>query len=362
MRNKQLNAGFTLLETVLAISLSALVLALLARAMNGIYRIDHAVQERETIMRNGYMLFDVLEKDFGSALLLPHLAQQQAEQSAEKGNASKTDTRTVSAQKKGRANEGNELGPFVGEVYDEVFRTIGKKKMSLFKNVRLLTAHPLMNIGASRIAPVRVGYKLLAEPKAHKDDPTVYRLERYETHEIKYDPLARYSEGSKSPVQQVVVARDIKAMSIRYLMPRVRTEEAPMTEQQGPYASFVWGVDETTRNKIPKWVVVYIEFWNTSRTGVYGQRPLRLVVPVQSFDAQRAKKQAQQPAERADTPVDAAQKTPAEGAKPSMPPKPVTPQASVTVVPMPAPTISEGGGSPLDPRSATAHLFVKGGA
>jgi hypothetical protein len=222
-----------------------------------------------------------MERDFSTAFIPPiytkedrsKLSEDEKKKEKEKDRTTKqieffTGTRTT--------------GNYIVNIYSDVpnTRPRGTGSMSVgvynLQEITMINTNPFQvyQTESEKDRIVQVTYKLKSDnPKKGKALPkgvTVYKLSRAETPWPKQKGTSKQDPTVKAKTE--IVARRIKYIGIKYCYEPYEPEDKTNTDNLGDEKSKdEWPAsdNEKTKGIVPKYVDVYVQFWNSSFTGVY---------------------------------------------------------------------------------------------
>jgi prepilin-type N-terminal cleavage/methylation domain-containing protein len=274
--------GFTLLEMILAMSLSSIIVVGLVQLYRSVMNSFVVAQDLMSVDRKVSLLFNQMERDFSSAYV-PFLEIEK-----------KSDKEKAAAEKKVKEQRKTFFVGMVKEQFEPTSKIQGKRA-ELLSYVSFICTNPLQIIDESRQRLVRVVYELAVDRAKSADGQMAYQLVRRETTDL--GNVRAWVSDFESPVQKhtirtYVVADNIKGLFIEYSMPRESKDEK--TEEKKELTLFRWGDREETKAVVPQKVSIWMDIWDDNK-----RRSFRFhaVVPVLSYpthDPSKGKKTADQ--------------------------------------------------------------------
>jgi len=237
------NKGFTLLELLIAITISSFILISMIQLFRNVQKMISKNREILHINKSVCLLFNQIERDFNTAII-PQIAPIE-----------KKDEREKKKEKEEKSKEKTKF--FIGEINElEDPKKIGDKKLQPFKRFSIVNTNPLQIWGEKGTRLVRVGYELLKNKEKSDKTKIVYDLFRKETLDLRNENFKEqeqtfFSNDKKpAPIKTNIIATNIKFMSIEYISPPDEKEEKSKKEEK----------KKKDPNVVPQQVEVYISF------------------------------------------------------------------------------------------------------
>lgn len=300
-------ASFTLLETLIALSLSCVVIFGMLQTYHNLIDYLKHVQAMLNTNRKVCLLFNQMERDFNTAFIPPLYKEVTTEeQKEEKAKEEKKEQQpkkelTKEEQEKEKEKEQEKLKDFFLAVANEqeLSRFDGKNAYP-FKSLTLINTNPLQVYGQRCIRIVRVLYELQLDKENTNKESPCYKLWRRETTDInnvkvKVDEFAGPTPASKAnPIRTHLVADNIKELFIEYVYkkePTLDTQEKKESKEPEEKIFFSWGDKKETWGIVPTRAEVTISFWNDEQTN---SQTFKACFPVLSFPTQKQEDKKQQ--------------------------------------------------------------------
>lgn len=315
IKNIRNSRSFTLLELVLAISVSSIIITGMMQSVRNVQQILSRSRNLLHANKAACLFFNQIERDLNTAFI-PE-SKVSSEENTQNKNKKKPTKKASQNKKKGSSSTGasssKEVIFFIADAdeEDQIKSPLsGTKKYRPFKKLSFVCTNPLQIWGQSRERIVRVGYELIENKEASKErkEPS-YDLYRKETTDIensefnleKASPSTRENPKKKQlPIRKHLVAENIKSMSIEYHMPY--TEEKKLRRRLSDseevetklFESFSWGIEEksektpSSKNVVPQRATIRISFWEEATNG---EKTYFCSIPILSFPTTIKKKQ-----------------------------------------------------------------------
>jgi len=326
--------GFTLMELLIAISISSFVALAMISMLQNVQKI--ITRSRRSLVVNKYicLIFNQIERDFNTALIPTIAKEEKVDKKGEKkdGEKKQPDNKTEEEEKKskqkdknkskdkkdGKEKDGEQEGPlfFVSEIDEEIEEIkIGEKKYKPLKRVSFVNTNPLQIWGQNRTRFVRVLYELVKNKEKSKKGEIIYDLYRKETLDLKNEKFKEQEEETfKSPsrktkgedmqeIRSHIIATDVKGIYIEYVMhkPKPEDEKEKEGKKQKSKAVFdlepgedeylysaTWGDKDETKNIVPQQIELHVILL-TKKTGQtppterqFEERTYSCIIPIMS--------------------------------------------------------------------------------
>lgn len=278
------NKAFTLLEVLIALSISSFIVLGMMQGFRNIQKILSRTQIILQLNKSVCLLFNQMERDFNT-IIIPQLAEEEKpDKKTDKKEESTEEKVTVKKDKK------KEIEFFIGKFdEDEEIEKIGDKKYKPFKSTNFVNTNPLQIWGQKRIRLVRILYELIKDKKQSTREITTYNLYRKETIDLKNVKFEQEETVSTKKqeytIRKHLVATNIKKMYLEYVMPKPqdskdKTDISQLTEEEKQIKSFSWGKTKETKNIVPEYVEIHITFWgNDLKT----EETFSCMIPILSY-------------------------------------------------------------------------------
>jgi hypothetical protein len=335
--------GFTLIEMLLAFTLSAYIIWGLTRLYQTVVRQVAFTRSMGNTQRAVFLLLHQMRADLSAAFVPESLPRDDKEDSKADASATEQEKPVAGAAKEKEAaalkEQYKNMFLLTAEENDDVVKVEGTRR-HLVKQLSFVTTNPLHVYGQKRQRLVRVVYELVRDKKNSTRARDVYDLVRKELLDI-----MNYS--GKDAEQSFVVAQNIKGFFVECSMFKkdIPVQESDKKEASGAEEKEIdpkervtvttWGDKAKLQGFVPQAVTCWIEFW-----GDEGSLPLLFsqAVAIASYPSRRGSLQ-KPPPEPAASPLapdaPAAEKqpestagVPVNGNPPVLPPQPA-PGASI---------------------------------
>jgi prepilin-type N-terminal cleavage/methylation domain-containing protein len=274
--------GFTLLELLLAMALGSFVMLGMMQSYRSVLRYIERTHSMMEINRQVCLLFNQIERDFETAFIFyPHkesttkAAQELdttkvGEIKPEKKKALKDQTKEE--KEKAKQEEEKLLKTFFVAKKDEDSTPlkVDTKKISALKKITFICSNPFQVYGQRKPRLVRVGYELIKNKEASKDDKIVYDLWRRETADLLNTDMKDEEEitDKKKPVMQKhLVAIHVKGFWLAYATQKSKKKsdikQPPEESQEITFSS--WGDTKENSGVVPQKIYAWIEFWDEQK-------------------------------------------------------------------------------------------------
>ena len=315
-------SGFTILELLVALSISAFVILGMLQGYRNVSNIIDRTRNIMVMDRKVCLLFNQFERDLTTAFI-PFLSERVEPKTGEK---SKTDVNKFNQEKNQTEKKEEDKFYFVGEIFPDNDEKIQGKRRELFKSLNFITTNALRIYSQKRVMLVRVMYELVKDKEKSHGEKNVYQLLRRETTELDNFEFKEndsvLQKDKASDIKTVVVADNIKNLFVEYIADKTREEKKRNIfdkEEIQKTRSFVWGDKKDTTDIVPEQIEVFITFWNDN---LQRESFFECLIPILSYPTEQPiedKKQSRSQVIQNE-----------QGAKPN---EPVGQKISTTVVP-----------------------------
>jgi type II secretory pathway pseudopilin PulG len=279
---KKKRVAFTLLEIMIALSLSCVVVFGMLQAYRNLMTYLDKVRDILAANRQICLLFNQMERDFNTAYIPPLYKEVtkegggMAKEDISKEKLAEKKPLSKEEQEKEKQKELEKLKNYFLASYDEqnVRRHEGRSVYP-FKNVAMVNTNPLQVYGQRRVRLVRVVYELKLDKEKSRGGVQSYQLWRKETTDIdnvkmKIEEFAAPTEKEKAnPIRMHLVADNIKNLYVEYVLKVKKEEKEGEKKEKGEEEEkrfFSWGDRKETMAVVPTHVDVFIEFWNAQQS------------------------------------------------------------------------------------------------
>jgi hypothetical protein len=293
-------ASFTLIELLLAISISSFVMVGMMQGQRNVIKYMTGTRKLMVINRKVCLLFNQMERDFSSAII-PHLATEEKDvekKEPEKKEEKEKKTPKVTPEEKEKEKEDNKF--YFATVYEDEKRRIEGKQQQLLQHITFITTHPLQVYGQKVVRLVRIMYQLkLDREKGTKDKPS-YQLWRKETTDLLNADFKQVEVAETKKPEHIIrshlVADNLKELYIESVMPpqpkKDEKKGAPGDlGEEKMVASFVWGDKKETIDVLPQFVTIRLSFWDEDQKNDYF---FECDVPILAYPARIEKPEAKE--------------------------------------------------------------------
>lgn len=269
------SCGFSLLEVLIAMSMSAFILLGLLQSYRSLMKYISRTGAIMSMSRRGCLVLGQMERDFSTAFI-PQDQDNDGKKLENPSAVSPQNERlkeapTVEKEKKlKRKTYFFALAEEGGEV-----KKVDDRKLMPFKSVTFISTNPLQIFGQRKVRFVRVMYELVKNKERSLKGKISYDLVRKESGNIddakmKIDEFD-YEKQKKSPIRSDVVAEDVKVIYCEYTgIEKTKKDEKQKTaserdkkkEEDKEVTLSAWGEKEFTQGVVPKYVSVYLELWD----------------------------------------------------------------------------------------------------
>ncbi len=336
MKNTQ--RAFTLLEVMIALSLSCVVVFGMLQTYRNLMTYLDKVRDILTANRQVCLLFNQMERDFNTAFIPPTYKDFNKKDSGadkEKQEDAKQDKKILSKEEQEKEKQ-NELEKrknyFLAFYEDQEGRRFEGRMAYPCKSFAMINTNPLQVYGQRRVRLARVMYELKLDKEKSKRGVQSYQLWRKETADIdnvkmKIDEFAAPTEKEKAnPIRTHLVADNIKTFYVEYVY-KVKNEKGDDEARR----LFSWGDRKETMGVVPARADLYIEFWNAmfSQSHAFRASFVVFTYPTSLQQEHEEKKEKEDDSKKDD--IMGAQNTPQV---PPTPPLDVPPSLPVPPAPM----------------------------
>lgn len=280
-RNKRNRFAFTLIELLLALSVSGFIIIGMIQGFRNVQDILSKSRTLLHINKSVCLLFNQIERDFNTAFI-PTVAKIE-----------KKDRKSKKESKK----EKEKTAFFIAESSEADDKVkIRDKKYDLFKNVSFVNTNPLQIWGQKKSRLVRVRYELVKNKSRSTRDKTSYDLYRKETSDLENEKFKEkkvqiFTKKKQPVISKQIVATNIKGMFVEYVMPKPKKKDDLLLisekEKEQLLELFSWGKTKETKNVVPQKAEIYIMFWDEM---MQGQKMFSCTVPIFSYPTEKVKK------------------------------------------------------------------------
>ena len=279
MKNSNHRSGFSLIELVIAMAISAIIMLGMMEAYRNAITIGKNSRELLLVNRRVALLFNQMERDFSTvSVYLPDTPFEQKEEKAER-------LQLASERNKKEEKPLPVITTKINE--DESFQLFGEKwQMTQFSS--FLCFNALEVYGKKTPRYVRVGYTVEPDKKEGKKVVS-YKLIRSETTDYKN---AVFKQKEDAPeISRHTVITGIRHFSLRYtyrpLPPKEEGKDTPPLQNV-----FMWTEKEEKKavNSMPEHVSIALFVWDGDLKRSY---PFEVVIPlfiVPTEDTQKSSK------------------------------------------------------------------------
>lgn len=305
-------SAFTLLEVLLAVSISSFIMFGMVQLYTGIVRYVERTRAIIHVNRKVCLFFNQLERDLGTAYA-PFLAKQ--EKGGEKAPQDKNQPQDQQDQQKAPKTVAEEAEKkeaekakeqrkkfFVATIDEnaEIVR-IDKKKVELCKMISFICTNPLYIYGERQQKLVRVVYQLVKDKAKSTRDNTCYALVRKETTDL-LNVYAKAEEPVggrvKNPVKSYVIAENVKGLYVEFSALKEKKKDEKGVELKDQKAeeihTFLWGDKKETQGVVPQKVQVWIDLWDEKIQNSTRLDMLFAVLAYPTVDEEESKKKEQE--------------------------------------------------------------------
>jgi hypothetical protein len=299
------NKAFTIVELLIAMSLSAFILLSLTQSYQAVLRYIDNCRGIMTTNRQVCLLFNLMERDFTTAFIptihkevVPAEEKEKsplaAQMEKDKADKESAQPKTPEEERKAKEKEKDKIKDFfLGESDDSEQIKIGGKKAQTLKKVTFINTNPLQIFGQKRSRFVRVMYALAKDKERSSGEQVCYMLERKESEDIENVKMkeSEFDNEKKSSAQTIrshVVAEKIKSMSVEYVTIKKEKEDkkdkSSSNSEPTEIKTFTWGDQDYSKGVVPKFVNVRISFWDDETTD---EHAFNAVFPVLSYPTEK---------------------------------------------------------------------------
>ncbi len=358
MRNSR---AFTLLEVLIALTLSSFIMLALTQAYRNASKFVEKSFEFMVDNRKTFLVFNQLEKDISVAFIptihkeIKPLKDKADPKSADpKPVENKPETpEEVKEKKKKELEKLKEF--FLGTEGEGETYKFEDRRLKAFGRLTFITTNPLQVYGSDLVRFVRVAYELVKDKEKSTKEYLSYKLVRKESNDIE-DVTMKVSQFDYAKVAQQVIREqtvidDVKSMHVEYItFKEEKPEDKKDKDDQKRLADlyktagregeekkkeeirlFAWGEKPETWGVVPQRIEITLVIWNRN---FLGEHMFHMMVPLLTYptehsdDVKHALQQAQQAQQDQAAPGQQGQQggkaqpgTPAVGATPQQPKK-----------------------------------------
>lgn len=275
--------GFTLLELLLAMALGSFVMLGMMQSYRSVLRYIERTHSMMEINRQVCLLFNQMERDFETAFVFyPHkesttkAAQELdttkvGEIKPEKKKAFKDQTKEEKEKEKQEEEKLLKTFFIAKKDEDSTPLKVDTKKISALKKITFICSNPFQVYGQRKPRLVRVGYELVKNKEASKDDKIIYDLWRRETPDLLNTDMKDEEEAidKKKPVMQKhLVAIHVKGFWLAYATqkPKKKNDIKQPSEESQEIMFSSWGDIKENSGVVPQKIYAWIEFWDEQKT------------------------------------------------------------------------------------------------
>ena len=310
-RRKNRRPSFTILELLIAMSLSSFVMMGLMQGYHSLVKYIERSREMMITNRRVCLMFNQIERDLMTAFIPePHeeiIPDSEKAKHIGKPDKKKEDEKKILSDKEKEKKKKEKLEEkskfFLGEKDEGEFIKVNNKRYERFKSLTFITTNALQVFGEKRRRFVRVRYELVHDKRKSKDGNLYFDLIRKETMDLKNEKMKidQWAKDSEQiPIRQHVVAEGIKGMYLEYVT--IKKEEEKTLEKRRKKEveearEFAWGDKDYTKGVVPQRIELLVSFWNSEMTD---SQSFQIIIPMLSYPTDREededekkKKQAQ---------------------------------------------------------------------
>jgi len=275
------NDAFTLMELLLALSISGFIIIGMMQGFRSTQRILSQSRSALQINKAVCLLFNQIERDFNTAII-PIIAKIEKKEEKNKDGKETATKKVIS------------LFFFAESAGEEAREKIGDKKYELFKQISFVNTNPLQVWGQKRSRLVRVGYELVKNKKQSTQEKISYDLYRKETADLKNqtfkekEEMIAFPQKKELAISKHLVATNIKNMFVKYVMPKPKKkgerELISETEEEQLLELFSWGKTKETKNIVPQTVEIIITFWDAT---MEKEKMFSCTIPIFSYPTEK---------------------------------------------------------------------------
>lgn len=334
MRKKQ-NA-FTLLELLIAISISSFVALAMIQMIQNVQRVMTRSRKTLVVNRSICLMFNQIERDLTTAFI-PTIAKKEKKEE-EKGEKEgkegeeeekddkkkKKDEKTSEKKDKKKGDKKDETLFFISEINEEADDLkLEDKKYKPLKQVSFVNSNPFQIWGQKRTRLVRVQYELILNKKKRKEGIELYDLYRKETLDLKnvkfkekeedaFQSKKKKAQENYNEIRSHLIATDIKGIYAEYSMPKPPPEEkkgedkdkkkkkvekpvfAGDSDEEQMIQSADWGEKDETKNVVPEKVTLHVALMTKQEKRgepkpVIAEKVYSCVIPIISYPTRKKK-------------------------------------------------------------------------
>ncbi len=252
-------AGFTLIEILIALSISSFVMVLIVQNLRQTFKFISEGQKIIMVDRSVVLFLNQLERDFSSAFI-PRLPKKEGEEAKKKPEEKKL--------------ERTELF-FIAKASEEMTTMWFKEKRKMLESLNFVTTYPLQGYGKQKVRRVRVLYELVLNKGLSEGDRQSYDLWRKETTMLDNvdfkEPESMTRQKGKEFIWSYLVAQNVKEFSCEFIA-EIEEEEPREKKQEKKkkvLKSFSWGESEETQNLLPDFMRYHLVFWDGAKGREY---------------------------------------------------------------------------------------------
>ncbi|KKQ32601.1 MAG: hypothetical protein US49_C0006G0052 [candidate division TM6 bacterium GW2011_GWF2_37_49] len=279
MRREQ---AFTIIEVLIALSLSSIIIFGMMQAYNNVMRYLNTVQEVQSANRKVCLLFNQMERDFSTAFI-PPLLESMSTGTDSNGSPAKDaaveEKEEPKEEDKNKATDGKEKDESAKKeklkIYfmantneNELSKTINEHKTYPFKSVSFINTNPFQIYEQRKARVVRVFYELVIDKARSKGDNLCYNLYRKETEDLN-NFKAKENEfdnvkDKKKIVRTHLVADGVKNMFLQYVYQGYKKtdDKKPQKKDVEELVFDSWGEKQETKGVSPCRVEIVVYFWD----------------------------------------------------------------------------------------------------
>jgi len=300
MRKK---AGFTLLELLIAMTVSTFVALTLMQSLRNVQRLITKSRNILLVNKSVTLLFNQIERDFNTAFIPSSGQIKDDKNNKDTNNKNKKDKKKESKSKNKNKEDKDKKSKkifFISEIDEDGgrFKT-ADRKFKAFKSASFVNTNPLQIWGQKKTRLVRVSYELIQNKEKSKKGPVSYDLYRKETLNIENEKFKEQEETfmgtgedkktkkAYNAIKKNLVAANIKGMYVEYVMPKPKKKDAKERdsgEEQEILRSATWGKNKkNTKNIVPQYVEIYITFWSGKSYKKNEEKTYSCLIPIFSY-------------------------------------------------------------------------------
>ena len=270
--------AFTLLEVLIALSLSSFIMIGIVQVHRGVMRYLDVTRQTATMNRKVCLVFNQLERDLNTAFIpfpYPPVPEKKAD-----GASDTSQEDPAKKKEEEQKREEQRKSYFIARTNENADMVrINNKKLMPCSSISFICTNPFQVYGQKRQCLVRVIYELIPDKMKRSENFQTYQLVRKETFNLAnvkghIDEFSIPAPGKD--VRRYVVLDGVKGLYLQYSVrvkdlrkkdeDKKKEEEKPKPDAPKNYVSQLWGDHFEVQGIVPCDVEIWLDMWNDDRT------------------------------------------------------------------------------------------------